>query len=189
MGEIKQEWILGLSAKEAAERAKAAGEIYRVGRERAEKVVRGWWQNTDFARLCGDQPAVTVGLAVRPLTFAQIREANGFPKLARLPPEQDASEFALHFPDGTTLDVLTTREPGAQGAITKFLNKQGEGVQQVEFRCADVDRATAILREEFGVKPVYPAKTAGADGTKVNFFLVAGADGEKVLIELYEAAE
>jgi len=188
MGEINEQWILGLAAKEASERAKAAREIYRAGRERAERAVSGWWQNSELAQLCGDQLAVTVGLAVRPLTFAQIREANGFPKLARVPPEHDASEFALHFPDGIALDVLTTRQPGAQGAITKFLAKQGEGVQQAEFRCADVDRATAILREEFGVEPVYPAKTAGADGTKVNFFLVAGADGKKVLIELYETA-
>jgi hypothetical protein len=189
MGEIKEEWILGLAAEVAAERAKAAGEIYRAGRERAESAVRGWWRNKELAGLCGDQPAVTVGLAVEPLTFAEIRKANGSPKLARVPPEQDASEFALHFPEGIALDVLTTREPGAQGAIARFLAKQGAGVQQVEFRCRDVDRATAILREQFGVAPVYPAKTAGADGTRVNFFLVPGAEGRKVLIELYEAAE
>jgi len=35
---------------------------------------------------------------------------------------------------------------------------------------------------------VYAAKRPGADGTAVNFFLVAGRDGKKVLIELYETA-
>jgi len=189
MGEIKEEWIVGLAAEEAAVRAKAAGEIYRAGRERADSAVQGWWRNKELARLCGDKPAVTVGLAVEPPTFAEIRKANGFPKLARVPPEQDANEFALHFPEGIALDVLTTREPGGLGAIARFLARQGEGVQQVEFRCGDVDRAAAILREEFAVEPVYPAKTTGADVTKVNFFLVAGAEGWKVLIELYEAEQ
>jgi hypothetical protein len=48
----------------------------------------------------------------------------------------------------------------------------------------------AILRERFGVAPIYPEARAGANGAKVNFVLVAvpGASGEsaKVLIELYE---
>src|SRR4030095_3472325 len=100
--------------------------------------------------LCGVDPVATVGLAVLPLTFAGIREANDWPRLAQVPPEQDASEFELQFPGGVALDVLTTREPGGAGAIARFLAKQGEGVQQVEFRCADVDRAAAILREQFG---------------------------------------
>jgi len=129
-----------------------------------------------------------VVVAVFKTKFAEIREANGFPKLAEVPPEQDAVEFALHFSNGVALHVLTTREPGAEGAIARFLARQGEGVQQVEFRCADVDRASAILREQFGIEPVYAAKRPGADGTAVNFFLVAGRDGKKVLIELYETA-
>ena len=61
-------------------------------------------------------------------------------------------------------------------------------MQQVEFRCEDVDRAAVILREKFGVQPVYPAKRPGADGTKVNFFLVPAPEETKVLIELYETS-
>ena len=64
----------------------------------------------------------------------------------------------------------------------------GEGLQQVEFLCANVDRATEILKEKFKMAPVYPATRPGADGTRVNFFLVASPDGGKVLIELYQAA-
>jgi len=86
------------------------------------------------------------------------------------------------------MDVLTTKDPAGAGAIAKFLQKFGEGIQQVEFLCKDVDRATQLLRENFGVKAVYPATRAGADGTRVNFFLVAAPDEGKVLIELYEAA-
>ena len=60
-------------------------------------------------------------------------------------------------------------------------------MQQVEFLCTNVDRATEILKERFAVAPVYPATQPGADGTRVNFFFVASPDGGKVLIELYEA--
>jgi hypothetical protein len=84
------------------------------------------------------------------------------------------------------LDILTTREPGGSGAIAKYLAKFGEGVQQVEYRCTNVDSATQILKDKFRVEPVYPATRNGADGTRVNFFLVASPDGGKVLIELYE---
>jgi hypothetical protein len=59
-------------------------------------------------------------------------------------------------------------------------------VQQVEYRCKNIDRATAILEEEFGVSPVYPATRPGADGTRVNFFLVTSLEERKILIELYE---
>src|SRR6266478_3895891 len=108
--------------------------------------------------------------------------------LAQAPPEQDASELTLLFEGGVTLDVLTSRNPEGSGAIAKFLLKFGEGLQQVEFRCSDVNRATAILRDQMAVVPVYREARPGADGTRVNFFLADSADGEKVLIELYEPA-
>jgi len=186
MSEIRPEWIAALASRDAQERAKAATEIYRVGDSRAGAAVQSWWQSAELTGLCGETPRATVGLAVQPVTFAKIREANGWPRLAQVPREQDASEFELHFPGGIKLDVLTTREPGASGAIARYLAKQGEGIQQVEFPCENVDRAAAILRQQFGVQPVYPAKRPGADGTSVNFFLVTAPDGAKVLIELYE---
>lgn len=138
--------------------------------------------------MLGGEPSITVGLAVTPDKFAKIREANGWPRLAEVPEEQDAVEFELHFEENIALDVLTSREPDGSRAIAKFLSKIGEGIQQVEFRCSDVDRATAILLEHFAVNAVYPETRPGADGTRVNFFLVAGAGEKKVLIELYEPA-
>jgi hypothetical protein len=157
-----------------------------MGGSLADHAIQRWQQNDEFARLLGKDPEMTVGLAVRPKTFAQIREANGWPQLAEVPPEQDASEFTLRFEGGATLDVLTSRDPEGSGAIAKFLSKLGEGIQQVEFRCRDVNRATAILRDQFAVAPVYPEARPGADGTRVNFLLEGAADGKKVLIELYE---
>jgi hypothetical protein len=188
MVRLKEEWIAALSSKEGATRAAAAGQIYAAGRSRAEQAIQRWREHDEFARLLGKNPETTVGLAVRPETFAQIREANGWPRLAEVPPQQDASEFTLHFEGGVTLDTLTSRNPEGSGAIAKFLLKFGEGVQQVEFRCSDVNRATAIVRDQMAVVPVYREARPGADGTRVNFFLVDGADGERVLIELYEPA-
>ena len=188
MPNIKEERIAALYSPEDGGRAAAAKEIYAVGRSLADSAIQTWRQNDEFARLLGKDPEITVGLAVTPETFVQIREANGWPRLADVPAEQDALEFTLRFAAGTTLDVLTWRETEGSGAIAKFLSKFGEGVQQVEFRCSDVNRATAILRDQFAVAPVYPEARPGADGTRINFFLAAAADGKKVLIELYEPA-
>jgi len=161
--------------------------IYREGRTSATAAVSAWWKDAELAGLLlGPSPVVTVGLAVERATFGRVRVANGTPRLAEVPADQDAEEFELHFPDGILLDVLTTREPGGSGGIARYLAKFGEGVQQVEFRCEDVDCATDILKEKFDVKPVYPATRPGADGTRVNFFLVPSTVGGKVLIELYE---
>jgi hypothetical protein len=127
-----------------------------------------------------------VGLAVHPETFAHIREANSMPRLADVPPDQNAQEFELHFPEGIALDVLTTRERDGAGAIARYLSRSGEGIQQVEYRCSNVNRASAILQQRFGLTTVYPQARAGADDTRINFFLVPTEDRGKVLIELYE---
>jgi hypothetical protein len=179
--------ISDLSSADAAKRLAAAGEIYLLGLATAGSAISAWWAENELsAFLLGPKPAVTVGLAVQRDTFGRIRIANGTPRLADVPPDQDAEEFELHFAGGISLDILTTREPGGSGAIAKYLAKLGEGIQQVEYRCSNVDRATQILKDRVGISPVYPATRHGADGTRVNFFLVASPDGGKVLIELYE---
>jgi hypothetical protein len=179
--------IAGLASTDPSERNAAAEAIYRVGRASAEGAVSAWWSESELsALLLGPSPVVTVGLAVERAMFGRIRVANGTPRLAEVPADQDAEEFELHFPENVLLDVLTTREPGGSGAIARYLAKFGEGVQQVELRCTNVDRATEILKDKFDVKPVYPATRPGADGTRVNFFLVPLPGGGKVLIEFYD---
>jgi hypothetical protein len=183
--------ITNLSAAKESTRMAAASEIFRQGRAPADRVAFPWWNNAELSELLlAPQPMVTVGLAVRRETFTSIRAANGQPALAMVPPEQDAEEFELHFAGDVELDVLTSKAPAGQGAIARFLAKFGEGIQQVEFRCLNVDRAMAILRERFGIAPIYPAARAGANGSTVNFVLVPvpgmGAENAKVLVELYE---
>jgi len=179
--------IADLSATDETKKLAAAGEVYRVGRAAAGSAIAVWWAESELsALLLGPSPAITVGLAVHRDTFGRIRIANGTPRLAQVPPDQDAEEFELDFTEGVSLDILTTREPGGSGAIAKYLAKFGEGIQQVEYRCANVDRASQILKEKFKVASVYPETRAGANGTRVNFFLVKSPDGGSVLIELYE---
>jgi hypothetical protein len=181
--------IADLSSADDSKKLAAAGEVYRLGRAAAGSAVADWWAESELsALLLGPTPAINVGLAVNRDTFGRIRIANGTPRLAQVPADQDAEEFELDFKEGISLDILTTREPGGSGAIAKYLAKFGEGIQQVEYRCTNVDRASQILKEKFKIASVYPETRAGADGTRVNFFLVKSPDGGKVLIELYELA-
>ena len=182
--------IRGLADTDPTRRAGAAAEIFRRGGELARAATQGWLADTELAACLvpgrDGLPKVTVGVAVAPDTFDRIRTAGGLPRLANVPPDQDAKEFELDFPNGARLDVLTTSAPGAPGAIARFLQKFGEGIQQIEMNVTDVDRATDILRARFGLEPVYPATRAGADNTRVNFFLVTPPSGKKLLIELVE---
>jgi hypothetical protein len=184
-----QTTLLDLCSADSSVRVAAATEIYHIGRALADHAVYPWWKDPNLSSLLlGPSPLVTVGVAVGRELFAKIHEANGSPRLAEMPPDQDAEEFELHLPGGTSVDVLTTTNAGGTGAIARYLAKFGEGIQQVEFRCTDVGRATQILNEKFGIRAVYPETRSGADGSRINFFLVPAPDEGRVLIELYEPA-
>ena len=189
MNEALRNAIDAMSSSDPEVRMTAATEIHRQGRGLADHAVFPWWSDVELGKLLGaPNPFVTVGLAVQPERFERIREAAGSPRLAEVPPDQDAREFEMHLPGGLSMDILTSREPDGSGAIARFLQKFGEGIQQVEFRCQDVDRAAQILREKFSLSPVYPQTRPGADGTRVNFYLVSAPAASKVLVELYEPA-
>jgi len=189
MNELMQRAIDGMSSPESETRAVSATEIYKTGRALADHAAYPWWGDEELAALLnGNDPKMTVGLAVTQDRFKQIHEASGLPRLSEVPPDQDALEFELHFPGGLSMDILTSKDPAGSGAIAKFLQKFGEGIQQIEYLCKDVDRATQILKGKFDVPPIYDTTRLGADGTRVNFFLVSAPDSAKVLIELYEPA-
>ena len=189
MNDAVRRAIEGMSSPDPEVRVASATEIHRLGRAMADHAVYPWWADAELSSLLeGGNPFVTVGLAVTPEQFTKIREASGTPRLAQVPPDQDAQEFQLRLPGGLSMDVLTSKDPAGAGVIAKFLQKFGEGIQQIEFRCTNVDRATQILREKFALEAVYPATRSGADGTRVNFFLVSAPAAHKVLIELYEPA-
>ena len=209
-------WVHDLAGSDSRLKTESGMRLYLAGANLCMPVLSQWVSDPEFRGLtlpakpdvsgtggpglrptptAAEAPAhfppstIVVGIAVNPETFERIRAANNSPRLADVPSDQDAKEFELHLEDSIELDILTTRAPGGTGAIARFLEKFDEGIQQVEIYVRDVDRATAILRSRFGLAPIYPATRAGADGTRVNFFLAATPDGKKVLIELVEAAD
>jgi hypothetical protein len=191
--------ITQLADRNPQNRAEAALKLYLAGSGLCTPLLKQWLADPEFRALIlpGGPSAtgrsdlgpasVVVGIAVQPETFEKIRAANNLPPLADVPPDQDAKEFELHFETRIELDILTTREPGDKGAISRFLDKFGEGIQQIEVYVSDVDRVTDILRSRFGLEPIYPATRAGANRTRINFFLAPAPEGKKVLVELVEA--
>jgi hypothetical protein len=200
---VTPEYIGRLASGDAAVRAQIALDLFVAGTARARGSLKAWEADGEFQALTVREkiaslppgrmapPKLTVGIAVRPETFERIRAANGSPPLTDAPADQDVLEFELEFRQAgivlVRLDILTAKTPGGSGAIARFLEKFGEGIQQVEIDVTDVDRATQILRTRFHVEPVYPAIRAGANGTRVNFFLVAAPNNQKLLVELVEA--
>src|SRR6267154_501452 len=196
------ETIRRLADPDVELRAQAAHDLFNNGSRRTLNWFNDWRKDEEFYVLVVQEqfvlprgrkifsPKLTIGIAVSPETFEKIRAANGSPRLADAPADQDVLEFELEFRGRemppSRLDILTTKAPGGDGAIARFLNKFGEGIQQVEIDVTDVDRATEILRTRFQTEPIYPATHPGANGTRVNFFLVTSWNGTKVLAELVE---
>jgi hypothetical protein len=193
-------WIRDLAGSDERLKIESAMRLYLAGVSLCTPLLSRWVSDPEFRELtlpgsptggahARVQPsAIVVGIAVQPNTFEQIRTANNSPRLADVPADQDAQEFELHLNASIEFDILTTREPGGPGVISRYLQKFGEGIQQIEIYVRNVDRATEILRTRFALPPLYPATRAGADGTRVNFFLATGPDAKRVLIELVEAA-
>jgi hypothetical protein len=180
--------IARLASPDPQTRNRAAEELFAQGSELAEPILAAWRSDAELSSLLQlAHPRLTAGVAVRPDNFEKIRAANGNLSLAEVPPDQDAREFELHEGEKFRLDILTTKDPAGNGAIARFLAKFGEGIQQIEIEAGDCDKATERVRAAFGVAPLYPATRAGADGTRVNFFLVSRPCGGKVLIEFVEA--
>jgi hypothetical protein len=191
-----------LAAADEQARQQAAQMLFDLGRALSRETIDRWQQDAELRTFLiteQNSPRATVGIAVTPELFKRIREVNGDPKLANVPPDQDAIEFELHFPrispagkdsagSNIRLDILTTQNPAGEGAIANFLKKFGDGIQQVEYEVSNVDSATKILADKFAQKSIYPATRPGADGARVNFFLVSTSGGKKILIELVEAA-
>jgi hypothetical protein len=193
-------WIQDLAGSDARLKSESGMRLYLAGVNLCTPLLSRWVSDPEFRDLTlpgaladatharFGPSAIVVGIAVQPETFQKIRIGNNSPRLAHVPTDQDAQEFELHLDASIEFDILTTSEPGGPGAISRFLQKFGEGIQQLEIYVRDVDRATEILRTRFAQEPLYPATRPGADGTRVNFFLATGPDAKKVLIELVEAA-
>jgi methylmalonyl-CoA/ethylmalonyl-CoA epimerase len=129
-----------------------------------------------------------VGLAVRDLDAAIDFYRRTFDVRAvheEVNEEQGVREAMLAVGDsGSCIQLLAPLR--ADSPIGKFLERNGEGIQQVAYTVEDVDAVATTLRER-GVRLLYETAKRGTAGSRVNF--VHPKDAMGVLIELVEPAE
>jgi len=86
-------------------------------------------------------------------------------------------------PGGSCIQLLAPLTP--ESTIAKFLDRNGQGIQQLAFRVEDVEHVAAVLRER-GLRLLYDAPRRGTSESRVNFIHPKDAGG--VLVELVEPA-
>jgi methylmalonyl-CoA/ethylmalonyl-CoA epimerase len=71
----------------------------------------------------------------------------------------------------------------SESTIARFLDRNGQGVQQLAYRVTDVDAASSALRAA-GLRLLYDEPRRGTGGSRINFVHPKDAGG--VLVELVE---
>lgn len=124
-----------------------------------------------------------IGVIVRDLAAAAgTYRLLGFgPGDEEVVPSQNVHIILL--PTGVPGQFIELFAPTADGPLTRFLEKRGEGVHHIAFAVGDIRAALERLREN-GVRLVDSAPRAGAHGWSVAFLHPAAAHG--VLIELVQ---
>jgi methylmalonyl-CoA/ethylmalonyl-CoA epimerase len=85
---------------------------------------------------------------------------------------------------GSCIQLLAPLTPDS--TIAKFLDRSGEGIQQVAYGVDDIDAVSEQLRSR-GLRLLYDEPRRGTAGSRVNFVHPKDAGG--VLVELVEAAQ
>jgi methylmalonyl-CoA/ethylmalonyl-CoA epimerase len=128
-----------------------------------------------------------VGLAVRDLDEAIAFYARTFDVHVvheEVNEEQGVREAMLDVGgSGSCIQLLAPLSP--ESPIAKFLDRSGQGVQQVAYGVDDIDAVTEELRAK-GVRLLYDEARRGTAGSRVNY--VHPMDAMGVLVELVEAA-
>ena len=125
-----------------------------------------------------------VGLAVTDLDEAIERWSKTFGlEVAHreINESQGVEEAMLDLADGTRLQLLAPLN--SDSTIAKFLERSGEGMQQLAFRVTDIDEAMAKVLS-VGMRLIYPESRVGTAGSRINF--VHPKDVGGVLVELVE---
>ena len=99
--------------------------------------------------------------------------------------EQGVREAMLAVGDsGSCIQLLAPLSDSS--TIAKFLERNGQGIQQLAYRVGDIDAVSATLRER-GVRLLYDVPKNGTAGSRVNFVHPKDAGG--VLVELVEPGD
>jgi methylmalonyl-CoA/ethylmalonyl-CoA epimerase len=144
-----------------------------------------------MSRATGERPLLTridhVGIAVRDLDAAIEFHTRVFGMRVvhqEVNEEQGVREAMLAVGDsGACIQLLAPLR--ADSPVGRFLERSGEGVQQVAYGVDDIESASAELRAA-GLRLLYDAPKHGTAGSRVNFIHPKDAGG--VLVELVEAA-
>ena len=96
--------------------------------------------------------------------------------------EQGVREAMLAVGDsGSCIQLLAPLDESS--TIAKFLERNGQGIQQLAYRVSDIDVVSETLRER-GVRLLYDVPKRGTSDSRVNFVHPKDAGG--VLVELVE---
>ena len=99
--------------------------------------------------------------------------------------EQGVREAMLAVGDsGSCIQLLAPLTENSP--IARFLDKNGEGIQQIAYGVDDIEATSAELRAR-GVRLLYDEPKRGTAGSRINFVHPKDAGG--VLVELVEAAK
>ncbi len=99
--------------------------------------------------------------------------------------EQGVREAMMRVGDsGSCVQLLAPLTP--ESTIARFLDRNGEGIQQVAYRVEDVDAVCDTLRSR-GLRLLYESPRRGTAGSRINFLHPKDAGG--VLVELVEPAD
>lgn len=99
--------------------------------------------------------------------------------------EQGVREAMLAVGDsGSCIQLLAPLS--AESTIARFLDRNGQGIQQLAYRVSDIDAVSATLRDR-GVRLLYDTPKTGTSNSRVNFVHPKDAGG--VLVELVQPAE
>ncbi len=128
-----------------------------------------------------------VGIAVPDLddAIAFYRDSYGM-QLAHeeVNEEQGVREAMMRVGDsGSCIQLLAPLSPDS--TIAKFLDRNGQGIQQLAYRVEDIDAVCATLLER-GLRLLYETPKRGTSNSRVNF--IHPKDARGVLVELVEPA-
>lgn len=98
--------------------------------------------------------------------------------------EQGVREAMMRVGDsGSCIQLLAPLSP--ESTIAKFLDRNGQGIQQLAYRVEDIDAVCATLRER-GLRLLYDTPKRGTSNSRVNF--IHPKDARGILVELVEPA-
>ncbi len=97
--------------------------------------------------------------------------------------EQGIDEAMVALPNDIFIQLIAPLGPDT--TIAKFLDKNGEGLQQIAFTVSSIDQAMHDLTQA-NIRLIYPEARIGTHQSRINFIHPKDAGG--VLVELVEHA-